>query len=510
MRVLLRPERRPPPAFHPAPLPPLDLLLADGGDLRLNLDPASGLNIYGCRPAPRAEALAFSSSTANSISERGWRRAALVRRQLAQGDNYDALVEAARAELARHLGLAGMGTAIVFAPSGTDAALHALAVARALSGAPLVSILAASDETGSGVPLAAAGRHFARSTAQGTGVIAGAPIAGLGDGVDLAAVPLRHATGELRPAQDSDRDILAAAAWARADGSDVLLYAMDHSKLGNRCPSDDCLAEIETRYSGHARIVVDACQARLGLDRLHLHLARDRMVLITGSKFFGGPPLSGALLVPASLAAAMARRDRLAPGLRDYSAASDWPHDWRAPRQWLGARQNIGQLLRWSAALEEMGAWFAVPALRRSDALSRFGASVARAISGCGELALLDWPGSGDAEFPAPTIFPFLLQANGTTMSPAQCGKLHRALNLDMRGLLPRLAGDERALAALPCHIGQPVSVAGIAAPRGALRISAGARIVTEPVRDLDAAIARIFAKVRLLLRNFEVVERAL
>src|SRR6185437_14230818 len=113
MRVLLRPERRPPPAFRAAPLPPLERLLADGGDGRLNLDPASGLNIYGCRPAPRGEALAFSSSTASSISERGWRRASLVRHRLAQGVNYDDLVAEARAELARHLGLAGTGTAIV-------------------------------------------------------------------------------------------------------------------------------------------------------------------------------------------------------------------------------------------------------------------------------------------------------------------------------------------------------------------------------------------------------------
>ena len=84
---------------------------------------------------------------------------------------------------------------------------------------------------------------------------------------------------------------------------------------------------------GAARIVVDACQARLGLGRLHVHLAQGRMVLITGSKFFGGPPLSGALLVPAALAAEMARQDRLPPALRDYSAASDWPPEWRAPRE---------------------------------------------------------------------------------------------------------------------------------------------------------------------------------
>jgi hypothetical protein len=508
MRVLARAPRRPAPALPP-PLPPLETLLGFGGDSRLSLDSATGLNIYGCRRAPTPEALCFSSSTASSISPRAWRRAARIRHQLAAGISYDGLIEEARAELAHHLGLAGTGAAIVFAPSGTDAGLHALAVARARLGTPLVSLLAAADETGSGAPFAAAGRHFARSTAQGRAVTAGAPIAGLADGVELATVQLRDATGAVRPAQDSDRDILHAIAAARAAGKRVVLHAMDHSKLGNRAPSDACLDEIEARFDGAVQIVVDACQARLGRGRLGRHLGRGRMVLITGSKFFGGPPLSGALLIPADLAASMAKATGLPLGLRDYSVASDWPRHWRAPRDWLEAQPNIGLLLRWSAALEEMEAWFAVPQIQRDAALRGFGTSVARALAGRDELALLDWSGAGDDEFLAPSIFPFLVRRDGTELSPALAVKLHRALNQDLSGVLPGLAGADRALAALRCHIGQPVAVAGLAGPRGALRISAGARIVTEPLPQLDAALTRICAKIKLLVEKFATIERA-
>ncbi len=501
MRVLERAASRPAPLVLEPALPPLEVLLGTGGDQRLHHDAATGLSLYGCAPAPRPEALAFSSSTASTISSRAWRRAAQLRHQLSEGGNYDDLVEAARTELGRHLGLAGTGTAIVFAPSGTDATLHALAIARARLGAPLLSILAASDETGSGMPFAASGRHFSRTTAQGRAVVPGEPIAGLADGVEFSGVPVRDAAGAIRPARDIDRAILGAAAGKR-----VVLFAMDHSKLGNRTPSDDCLDEIEA--SG-GQVVVDACQARLGLGRLHHHLARGRTVLVTGSKFFGGPPLSGALLIPAELAALMAQEPHLPSGLADYAVAGDWPRSWRAPQKSLTAERNVGQLLRWAAALEEMAAWFGAPHVRRDSALRGFGLSVARAMAGHDEVALLDWPGAGDEEFAAPTILPFLVRRGGADLSPAQCGKLHRALNRDINPELPGLSGEERGIAALPCHIGQPVAVAGLTGPRGALRIGAGARIVTETAPDLDASLTQIFAKISLLVRNFDAIECA-
>jgi selenocysteine lyase/cysteine desulfurase len=500
MRVLERSARRPPPPALAPALPPLETLLGLGGDQRLVVDTA-GLNIYGCSRTPRPQALGYSSSTASTISSRAWRRAARLRHQLSDGHNYDDLVEAARTELAQHLGLAGTGAAIVFAPSGTDAVLHALAIARARIGAPLMSILAAADETGSGVPFAASGRHFARTTAQGCAVTPGEPIAGLADGVELIPVPLRDAAGAVRPAKDTDLAILRAAA-----GKPAVLFAMDHSKLGNRSPSDDCLAEIEAMGG---LVVVDACQMRLGLARLQHHLSRGRLVLITGSKFFGGPPLSGALLVPAELAVHMATVARLPAGLADYSVASDWPRGWPAARKSLDARRNVGQLLRWSAALEEMAEWFAVPRLYRDAALRGFRLRAARAMAGHDEVALLDWPGAGDDDLAAPTILPFLVPRNGVALTPAECGKIHRALNRDVTGALPGLRGEERGLAVLPCHIGQPVVVPGLDGPRGVLRVSAGARFVTETASDADAAMHHIFAKIGLLVRNFEAIERA-
>ena len=491
------------PAARAAALPPLEALLVAGGDARLQIAAATGLNIYGCRPTPRPEALSFSSSTASSISEHAWRRAQDVWRRLAEGESHDFLVEEARGEFSRLFGLAGTGSAAVFAPSGTDAALHALAVAQAASARPLAAILCASDETGSGMPLAVRGHHFSHATARGSSVCAGEAIDGLG-GHTLMPVPLRDRAGKARDPAEIDCEISVAAARAVASGHDVLLVAMDHSKLGNRAPSDACLAQIEAAFGERVRVVVDACQARLGLARLHAHLDRGRMLLLTGSKFFSGPPLSGALIVPPALAAGAAVLGGLPSGLRDYSIASDWPAAWTDARASLAAEDNPGPLLRWVAALAEIESWLAAPRMRRIDMLHRFAAGVRRAIAGYGALELLEPPESGDDEFPAPTIFPFFARHGGRHLSPEHCRALHRALNRDMRPHLPGLTPRERIIAALPCHIGQPVELRGPDGPRAVLRVSASARILGDDDRAIAGALARIFAKTELLLRHLD------
>ena len=53
---------------------PLEQLLLAGGGSRLEVDPATGLNAYGCAPRPRPDVLAFGSSTASSISPQAYAR----------------------------------------------------------------------------------------------------------------------------------------------------------------------------------------------------------------------------------------------------------------------------------------------------------------------------------------------------------------------------------------------------------------------------------------------------
>src|SRR5215471_4606769 len=155
---------------------PLETLLASGGDPRLAIDPRDGLNAYGCAPMPSPEIWNFGSSTASSISEAAYERAALAREELvhkALFDEvevaFDARTEDMRDELRGHLQLSPR-VDVVFSPSGTDAQLHALFLARAMLGAPPVTIVVGSDQTGSGTAFTARGRHFSSVTASGASV----------------------------------------------------------------------------------------------------------------------------------------------------------------------------------------------------------------------------------------------------------------------------------------------------------------------------------------------------
>ena len=227
----------------------------------------------------RPEAFTFASSTATSISDRayagvaGTRQVLLREAQLIGLDRaVDVQMERQRIELKQILDLDDNDCEIVFSPSGTDSQMHALFLARALLGAPLISLIAASDETGSGATFATRGRHFNGVTAQGVPVTKGEPIQGLSDGVIGARVPLRDGFGRLRPIEEIDGDVAHTVAREVAAGKHVVLWAMDSSKFGLRSPSEDCLRWIAD-FGGHkVMIVIDACQARLGRARIRWYL----------------------------------------------------------------------------------------------------------------------------------------------------------------------------------------------------------------------------------------------
>ena len=91
-------------------------LLAGGGDARLTLNRATGLNRYMSGPYPR-DVLAFASSTANDISPDAFRY--LLARPPVQNGGYGAALDAMRERLRAAFGL-GRAVETVFAPSGTD------------------------------------------------------------------------------------------------------------------------------------------------------------------------------------------------------------------------------------------------------------------------------------------------------------------------------------------------------------------------------------------------------
>ena len=466
---------------------PLDRLLCAGGDARLTINPASGLNEYGCQPFPCPDTLSFSSSTATSISQRGLDRAQKAREELMQSAiavgieaAFDTRIEAMRDELRATLGLSRTSVDVVFSPSGTDSQLQALFLARARLGGALTTVVVAADQTGSGTVNTARGCHFCAATANGNRVQKGEPIAGLAHSIQSVALRLFDEAGEARPHIASDSMVLGAIERSLANGSKVLLQVMDSSKFGWRAPSDRCLDEITTRWPEQVQIVVDACQMRLGRARLRKYLDRGYMVIITGSKFFTGPPFSGALLVPAALAGDLDAATAVPSGLLDYNSRSDWPRNWPNLRSRFPIRANFGQWIRWEAALEEIEAYYRVPDAFRMMALSTFGKEVERIIGASPSLHLLppqprpDDTGADDEELAGRTIFPFVIRRGNRFLSLQDCRTLYRAL-------AGSVASGDMEIGAKLCLIGQPVALGcdeRFAA--AALRISASARLVAE------------------------------
>ena len=452
--------------------------LLSGGDSRLRVDSGTGLNLYGCSPVPRAAEISLSSTTASTISTWGFQAARQAYRHLGSGqprshERHAEAIDSLRTSLTRIF--AWDDAEVIFSPSGTDSEILLQHLARLVLGEPLTSVIVAADETGSGVPLAAAGRHFGDVTCGGRAVVKGEPVAGLAHPV--VAIRIRDIQGAFRPLAEIDRDVELAVDGAVKSGHRVVLHVMEHSKTGAGAPSAACVANIEANHRSKVQVVVDACQFRASASHLAGELRRGRILLLTGSKFFAGPPLSGAIVLPASLAARLKASPAVPIGLGDYSASTDWPLGWDL-RKLLPERANVGQLLRWTSAIAEMERYKAVPLVFRAEAMTMFETAMEQAFDESRDCSLLSAAADvaidrGD-EFANRTVFAFTVQNEDGPLDPVAARLMYRALNVDMSGLIAHRA------AARLCHIGQPVTLGTGDEAVGALRMSVDARFIAE------------------------------
>jgi hypothetical protein len=509
-----------------------DALMETGGDIRLARDPKTALNGYGCSHRPRPWAITFASSTASSSSERGYIAADRARLSataaLLRGTQGRKAVTfcigAARRGIAKSFGLR-VGEEIVLAASGTDTELLALALTH-LAGTdrPIQNILIAPEETGRGVPMAARGLHFAVDTALGHDVTFEAPIEGFRPDTALTNIPLRTPAGAVRPEADVEAQIEAALSGALAQGRRVILHGLDLSKTGLLAPSPAFLARLRAIYGEAFDIVLDACQARLSPASVRAYLDLGATVLITGSKFFTGPPFAGAALLPGPIAARL-QTGRLPVGLASYFNRAEFPANAPAARM-LPEGGNYGLALRWHAALAEIKALLRVSPARRAAILRGFAEAVECCITATPGLTLLPAPAifRTEADEPwehLPSIFTFALRAPHAPercLTPAEARQVYVWLNTDLSPWLP----EQAVLAARICHIGQPVPLAQPhgEGQMGALRVSAGARLISgEPSHRTLASSARlarefadagvVFAKIGLILANWALLAAA-
>ena len=188
---------------------------------------------------------------------------------------------------------------------------------------------------------------------------------------------------------------------------------------------------------------------------------------------------------------------------------------WSALRSQFESRANLGQWLRWEAALEEIGAYYRVPDAYRAMALREFRDGIENLIALSPSLRLIGTGPSAavadDEEFCEPTIFPFTISGQYVSFSSHECRTLYGALAHNLSHVL-RCSDADREILARRCLIGQPVRIErSEGRPTAMLRLCVGARQVTETwspnadvarrnlERELDC-IAEVIAKIELLL----------
>ncbi|MCW2273701.1 hypothetical protein GJ654_04340 [Rhodoblastus acidophilus] len=408
--------------------PLLAMMLASGGDERIALT-REGRNRYGAQPRPEEGHVWFSSSTASGISPRGWAAAAeAMPFVLLAGETEDWFANLRRRLLNL---LAPPAAQVVFCASGTEAEYAALVLAQARAKQPgqkLVNILVGPDETGRGAPLAAAGRHFLNSAPFGE-ARAGFPLEGF-DAVTLATLHLRDAAGTPLPVEEIDSKACALVRVARARGAHTLIHLLDGSKTGLSAISRACATKLMQENPGEVTVVVDACQLRCAPEQIYADLEAGFLVMISGSKFLGGPAFSGALLVPEKFLADGATIP-WPDGLADHFALHDWPPLLRERIEGpFGARCNAGLGLRWEAALAELEAFCALDPALIEAAKASFHAETRRQILALPRLEI-------DASAGDPTLIPIFMRG-------AEKGAAERVL---------------RALRLQGLHLGQTVSI---------------------------------------------------
>ncbi len=473
--------------IHAQQLPTTEQLLVSGGDERIALDNIHGVNRYGCPPLAVPGLLDFGSCTASVISAGAFQATDELRRRLQSELHdrtpaviYDRELDRIRGQLFQ---LSELGDLVepdvIFAASGTD--LHRIAVllSHAATTRPVLALMVEEAETGSGVHDALINSRF---------------------GTEVSTVAMREADGRPRSTNDIDADFERIAREAILQGFHVLLVQVDQSKTGMIAPSYTCTEKLQLALGTQLDILIDACQYRISPATLRSCLARGYSVALTGSKFVSGPSFSGALMIPAQIAARL-RELPFPKELSGICLAGEWPVGWAA-RDVLNNASNLGLLLRWEAALYELRAFRTLHNTDIKNFLQDFAIHIKTFMQQQSLIESVPVPAlerspliTSDDWDTEQSTFPFYLYAqtaNGMSLQNAQA----------LRDIYKNLPD-----AKIGCQLGQPVR---LAEGRYALRLCLSARSIVEALKYGEPSKQRIKADaIKVLEQTLELSRKS-
>merc|ERR1712137_1522824 len=430
------------------------------------------------------------------------------------------------------------GAVLTLFPSGTDAEFLPLLVAlgRALGG-KVASVITCAGEVGSGTSNAAVGRHFSPLLPQADAKVSHKVGESLFmqeamldiDGIELK---LRKPDGNRMDMAELDESVTVAVNKALIDDgyAVVTLHMVAGSKTGHLMPSMHCMKQLLSMHGSRIVPVADACQVRMTDNGLSDLLSSGFAVLATGSKFYGGPPFSGVAMMPMAMAnelnAALAGTVSdvvLTSSLQAYINPSLVPAELSALKPLLPCcTPNLGLLVRWHMALDDIEKYHAMPAEDRClleqewtsdtiDMIKRKGFSTVSVVDDmCTTETRMCKEASG--MIPHATIV-FLelkkLNADGT-LNLCTLAEAKRAHNLMARDL-SEVKGKEdpsNPVWARRCFLGQPVS---LSAEIHVLRIALGAPLVLrlhEPSNrdEVRREEVELVDKLNLILRSWDAM----
>lgn len=495
---------------------PLEYLLMNGGDMRLQIDPKRLLNKYGCRPFPRPKAFTFASSTATSISNIAFNQTEKKREQLIEKcfeigceKTLSKFLDDIKADLKATLSLPE-DASVILAPSGTDISLLFAGLCQTLFHKPIVHILVASDETGSGVPMALKGNHFSDRSSQGVSVTKETPLDAFRE-TELINIPLKNEKGHLKHRQDLDNEVERAFEHVIKKGAQPILHVMNQSKLGFTAPSENCLLNLENKFGKDFFALIDNSQLRMSRRKICNYVQRDYMMTITGSKFFTGPPFNGALILPKIWETLFAESEiDLPEGLIHYVFKNDFPTGWKSIKKFKYGT-NLGTLMRWYASFVELERYFETPVALRNLATEMFCKHVEMSIERAVFLqALSVGEEKANDSFKTNerrTIFPFFILSNGKVLSRNEVDCVYKLLNQSLSALFDLKDEDLGLLGDQACHIGQPVkAIYKDGTPSGVVRISLGSRVISESWKDQDVSL--FFQKIEEQMNQVDIIIR--